>query len=130
MKRLPAKTKELLSPFFPSINLDRVILIDRGLIRLILPLIHANGITFGHRIYLADELNEDIIGIRLIGHELTHVKQYHEKGFFGLMIKYLFDYLGNRLKGKDRYASYMNISFEREAYVMEARIYREMMDLG
>lgn len=60
------------------------------------------AITFGNTIFYFDEITEQILM-----HELVHVRQYKELGFFGFLKKYLKEY---KEKG------YSSISLEIEAY--------------
>ena len=48
----------------------------------------------------------------LITHELEHVRQYREAGFFGFLARYLRDYLGWRVRGFGHMAAYRRIPAE------------------
>jgi hypothetical protein len=136
MKRIPSEIKNILAPFFPTLNLDRIRLYTGGLrIGYILLLINrATAITFGKRIYFARGMLDDLVhsglaGIALIAHELTHVRQYQEIGFLKFLNLYLRDYLRSRINGKDHYTAYLNVSFEQEAYACEKEIFEKLKTL-
>ena len=52
----------------------------------------------------------------LIRHELIHVRQIKEVGFFKFYISYIWQYLLGRFQGLNHSESYLAISFEVEAY--------------
>jgi hypothetical protein len=128
-KLLSRRLKELLSPFFPTLDLDKVVLVDDGLCfgRILVAMLNASAITFWNKIYFRRGINQSTErGIGIISHELVHVAQYKEMGFFKLIIRYLGEYVKNRLRGEDRVSAYMNVCFEREAYMSEAEILKEL----
>ena len=70
------------------------------------------AIVFGHTIHLHNISRQQFLNDeRLMRHELCHVKQYEENGFFGFLIKYLVESI--------RYG-YTNNRFEVEAREAEA----------
>jgi len=126
MKRISPETKKLLSPFFPTINLDKIRLYSGGLRlgHLILLLNRATAITFGKKIFFARGMLDESTptGITLIAHELTHVRQYQETGYLRFLYRYLRDYIQSRIEGKNHHSAYLNVSFEQEAFGYEREI--------
>lgn len=55
----------------------------------------------------------------IVKHEMTHVAQIRRIGFMQFYIKYLMEYLKNRLAGQPHFTAYENISYEIEARAME-----------
>ena len=51
----------------------------------------------------------------LIRHELVHVRQWRRHGVIGFGVRYLGDYLRQRLRGRGHWAAYRRIRFEIEA---------------
>jgi len=69
------------------------------------------GITFNPYIFLAEKKKE-----RLVNHEMIHIEQYKECGFFGFLSKYVRFWFKDYLKYKSYNTAYMRIPFEKEAY--------------
>ena len=68
---------------------------------------HSVVMVVGKTIYLYNICKEDfLVDERLVKHELCHVRQYHQHGYFGFLIKYLWE---SYRKG------YYNNKFEVEA---------------
>ncbi len=133
MKRISPETKNILAPFFPTLNLDHIRLYSGGLRLgyLILLLNRAKAITFGKKIFFVRGVLDDSIPLRqngmiLIAHELTHVRQYQEMGFLKFLYRYLRDYLRSRIEGKDHYSAYLNVRFEQEAYNYEREVFEKL----
>lgn len=84
----------------------------------------ARGYASRDDIYLAAGWNPDpdLEALALLAHELVHVRQYRELGAWRFRLAYLREYLAGRLRGLGHDAAYRNISFEREARVVEARV--------
>ncbi len=75
------------------------------------------GVTLW-RIVLADpEMFDDEPDrlARFVIHELVHVRQFAELGYFRFMFRYVKDYLAGRLRGEDHRTAYLAISAEEEA---------------
>lgn len=69
------------------------------------------AIVFGHTIHLHGTSREDFLrNKRWLRHELCHVRQYEQEGYFGFLIKYVWEWMR---KGYDQ------ISFEVEARAAE-----------
>ena len=118
--------KNLLAPFFPSLKLEEVVLIDSGISigKVIMTLFGASAITFGDNIYFAKRLDQsNVFDVALIGHELVHVEQYKKLGMIRFLIRYLFEFVMNLAREKNCKRAYMAISFEREAYRTEKMIF-------
>lgn len=59
---------------------------------------------------------------RLVVHELVHVRQYLDRGYFSFMSRYVADYWRGRLAGKDGRQAYLDIPAEVEAREVTARV--------
>ena len=127
---LPEQAIRLLQPFFPRLNLRRVHVDDSSpYSQWLIGQAGAGGLTVGNHIYFARGAYEPatVDGLALIGHELTHVQQYQDRGRAGFFWRYGTDYLRNRLNARQEpYQAYEDIRAEQEAYQMEARIRREL----
>ncbi len=60
---------------------------------------------------------KDRYDFQLIQHELIHHKQQIELLILPFYIFYLLEYLYHRFKGRNHNEAYLNISFEKEAYL-------------
>ena len=85
--------------------------------RLLLPR-NVAAITLGRRIWIARELPPAEMEV-LLRHELVHVRQMERHGVFVFLVRYLREYLANRVRGMGHDAAYRAISFEREAFAAE-----------
>jgi RHS repeat-associated protein len=114
--------KDKLGPFFPGLNLDNL---D---IQLGIPwwaIGKPAGFTVGNTVYVDPaQYNESTAsGLGLIGHELQHVQQFQSNGGIpGFGAKYIGEYLGKRLEGKNHRDAYRDISYEREAFTTQREI--------
>jgi hypothetical protein len=72
----------------------------------------AAAITIGPVVSIRRARAEDE---RLVRHELVHVRQWRELGFFGFLRIYLTSYVYWRLKGYGHWAAYRRIPLECEA---------------
>ncbi|HEX9460646.1 MAG TPA: DUF4157 domain-containing protein [Thermoanaerobaculia bacterium] len=81
------------------------------------PFVHRNvvAITFGRRIYLAEEG----AGEAILRHELVHVRQAEELGLVRFLGRYIAEYVRNRRRGMGHDEAYRAISFEVEAFTAE-----------
>jgi hypothetical protein len=52
---------------------------------------------------------------RFVIHELVHLRQFAELGYFRFMFRYLREYLQGRFRGQDHPTAYLAISAEEEA---------------
>ena len=74
-------------------------------------LIGARAITIYPYVFYADEKISSIIYI----HEMVHVKQIEQDGFFKFYTLYLFYYLKNRYNSMTHKQAYLNVPYEIEA---------------
>lgn len=71
-----------------------------------------SGITIGSLISVRRDAAGDS---HLLRHELEHVRQWHEHGPVGFLLRYLGSYIGARLNGHSHADAYRRIPFEVEA---------------
>lgn len=120
--KLPGNLIDELSPFFPSLDLERI-KIYTTIPRFIkfASRVTPSAITIGERIYFESNGRHgydphSIEGLELIAHELTHVEQFKRfssRAAFGL--RYIADYGNNRRRGMRPDDAYLNIKYEKEA---------------
>jgi len=81
------------------------------------------AMTIGHWIFVDPSvLNGDQTKLSLLViHELTHVRQWFDLGFFGFLRRYLGDYLHGRSHGLTHRDSYLAIGLEVEARRVQTR---------
>lgn len=84
------------------------------------------GVTI-HRLVFVDR--EVLLGDphrlgRLVIHELVHVRQFNDAGYFGFMSRYIRDYAGGLLSGKKLRQAYLDVAAEREARELTAELVR------
>jgi hypothetical protein len=60
---------------------------------------------------------QDLRDARLIRHEYIHIWQQIELLIIPFYILYLLNYLWNRVKGQGHHQAYLNICFEKEAFM-------------
>jgi hypothetical protein len=82
------------------------------------------AITLGRRVYLSETL-EGLARERILAHELVHVAQIERVGLVRFYVRYLREYLGNRLEGMPASEAYRRISFEQEALIIETSVNSE-----
>jgi hypothetical protein len=73
------------------------------------------AITLGRRIYL----QSGIADLRLLRHELAHVRQIQRLGLFRFYRLYACEYVSNRRRGWPSAEAYRRISLEIEAFAAE-----------
>ena len=107
-KALSRCTKNWLKPYFPDLDLDSIN-IHSG-IPWYVP-IDADGYTDGTDIYIkpGQYKPNSIDGQGLVGHELTHTRQYQQNGNWPFKLRYLWDSAKNLGYGPE-------VPFEKEAY--------------
>lgn len=76
------------------------------------------AITLGRRIWIARALPEAELEA-LLRHELVHVRQMERLGVVVFLLRYLGEYIANRVRRMGHDAAYRAISFEREAFAAE-----------
>jgi hypothetical protein len=121
--KLPEEVVQLLAPFFPGFDLNRV-RIHEGVPRYVVG--DPVGYADRHNIYLAPGAYrvDTIEGLVLIAHEVAHCRQYHQHGTWRFRARYLAAYFKNRWRGMNHLKAYRNISFEIEAREIEAEVHR------
>lgn len=94
----------------------------------------AGAVTFGRRVLCSaaawqrlatngdGDSAPDPGALALAAHEVVHVLQYHRDGFLPMLGRYLGEYLRGRLAGRSHAAAYRAISYEREAFAVEAAV--------
>jgi hypothetical protein len=65
---------------------------------------------------LLSDTKENITKTYLLEHEFIHVAQIRKEGVLKFYTNYLFQFVKNFIKSKDRIEAYMNIPYEIEAY--------------
>ena len=89
-------------------------------ILIVIPSLNVNAMALFPFILLReDAMRNDAV---LLNHERIHLKQQAELLVLPFYILYLFNYLANRLAYKGHHQAYLNIVFEREAYLQEANL--------
>ena len=78
----------------------------------------AGAMTLGKTIYVRPGREDDDV---LIAHELVHVRQWHELGRIGFLVRYLSSYLVNLVRLRRHMAAYRAIPLEIEAREEAAR---------
>ena len=76
------------------------------------------AITLGRRIWVARELPPAELET-LLRHELVHVRQMERLGVLMFLLRYVAQYVRNRVRGLGHDAAYRAISFEKEAFAAE-----------
>lgn len=61
---------------------------------------------------------------RLVVHELVHVRQWHDHGRVGFLIRYLAEYVKGRIRGHGHREAYLGIGLEVDARRVVDRITR------
>ena len=130
--RLSAKTHQQLETFFrlyfedENLKLPEVEIYLRRGAKFVIKLIRVDGITIGRRVFINpdlafyDENKRLCLSKNLLSHELTHVVQYNQLGFFGFLYKYIKDYFiilrqKKTWNSEARMESYWEIPHEIEA---------------
>lgn len=121
---LPPLLRARLARYFPGFDLDAVRL-HEGVPRYVRG--QPRGYVNRHRVYLAagwrDDADPELLA--LLAHELVHVRQYRELGAWRFRWAYLREYFAGRRRRLGHEAAYRNISFERAAREIEARVRRD-----
>ncbi len=110
-----------------SLKLPQIqIYVKRGA-GLITKFLRVHGITLGRHIFIKpsmakyDQKKRLQISKNLLAHEVTHVVQYQQLGFFGFLFKYLKDYFVI-LRGKKKWDVFSRMEAYREIpHEIEAR---------
>lgn len=88
--------------------------------RLLTAVLGASGVALGRRLFFSSAGARLLDGgaaaaAGLAAHEVAHVLQYRRHGFFGMLARYLGDYLRGRLARLGHRGAYLAIGFECEA---------------
>jgi len=120
-KMLPDRARNLLAPYFPELDLDRVRIKD-GLPWYVPMRVAAYtdrySIYFARGAYNPDSLK----GLALIAHELAHCAQYKRHGTWRFRVMYLWSSLVNLLRLPSFAHAYLHNRFEVAARVIARRV--------
>jgi hypothetical protein len=99
--------------------------------RLVTRCLGASGVAFGRRLFFSPAGSRCLDGrgvsaAALAAHEVAHVLQYRRHGFFGMLARYVWEYLRGRRAWLGHDAAYRGIGFEREARELAERV-RELL---
>lgn len=79
------------------------------------------GLTFYPFVFLADK--DDKLNEVFINHEKIHIRQQLELLIVPFYLWYFLEFLYRWIQFKDKKKAYLNISFEREAYLNEKNLH-------
>ncbi len=97
-----------------------MIIISNRIIVKIITFNFARAITIFPFVFVSDKRSkEDKV---LINHEMIHIRQQIEMLIIPFYIWYLLEFLFRLIQYGTRYDAYVNISFEKEAYVNESNL--------
>lgn len=83
-----------------------------------------DGFVVGDHVFYKEHYTS--ISKKLKYHELTHVIQFKENGILNFLAKYSYEYFYNIFVGKmSKNQAYRNISFEKEAFLVEEYINKQ-----
>jgi hypothetical protein len=82
------------------------------------------AITLGRTVYVSERVlaKSDHELLKLVQHELTHVRQVAQLGLMRFLYRYVREYISLRRAGMKSFQAYEEISFEREARAAEAAV--------
>ena len=124
---LPTEAIRALQPFFPTFDLARIRLRE-GIPRYVIgePLGYVEGST----IYLRKGVfqPETTDGLALLAHEIAHCQQYERLGTRRFLVRYVWAYCRNRLRGMNHDAAYRDIPFEIEARRIEDFVFETLQE--
>ena len=82
-----------------------------------------SALTLGRHVFVHPRLLKDRETLaRVVLHELVHVRQFEEKGFFSFLWRYVGDYWSRRWAGLTPREAYLAIPAEEEAREVVDRI--------
>jgi RHS repeat-associated protein len=120
---VPAGIREILAPYFPTIDLGRVEVVRFNAFLRVFGDFH--GMTVNSLIFAPPDLYSRTMTdqVEFFAHELTHVEQYQRLGLWKFKNQYFGEYrYGRRTLGLDRFWAYYRISLE-----VEARWYEDLV---
>ncbi|MBI2450287.1 MAG: DUF4157 domain-containing protein [Candidatus Nealsonbacteria bacterium] len=90
IERLDEKTQEILKPWYPDLDLNKVKLVRGGIVACFFAkFFNAGAVTIGRNIYFPNKSRQELW---LFVHELKHVEQYEKLGVGRFLLKYIFDW--------------------------------------
>ncbi|HXG94188.1 MAG TPA: DUF4157 domain-containing protein [Blastocatellia bacterium] len=124
--KLPERARELLAPYFPEINLEKVRIWPNG-IPFYVPM-KAAAYTGRNRIHFARGVYDprSYEGLALIAHELTHVAQYEKHGVWRFRLMYVKSWLVELFRNRSFNEAYRQNCFEVEARAVEQKVYDDL----
>ena len=129
MNGLPRHVKKKLKSHFKGFDLDRI-QIRTGIPRHVrmFAAIEPRAYASGSILYFSEGVYDprSKAGIALIGHEVTHCRQYAEFRTWRFRLRYLGHYLKNRMKGMTPADAYESIPFDQEARRMQSLILSDL----
>lgn len=126
-RELPAHIKALLAPYFPGLDLDAVRVLE-GIPWYVA--MDADAYTDRHLIYFKPGKYDTRTpqGIALIGHEITHCRQYRSYGTWRFRAAYSSCWARKLFEHRSWERAYFLNPFEVEARTMEERIYNDIIN--
>jgi Domain of unknown function (DUF4157) len=125
---LPDDVKQRLSPYFPDLDMD-AILVNLDGIPWYVPN-KMDAFTNGYKIYFAPgRFNpRTASGIALIAHELTHCDQFRRHGTWIFRFRYGWSWLVELLRNKSFHEAYYRNHFEVEARATQDKVQNDFYD--
>jgi Domain of unknown function (DUF4157) len=125
---LPDEVRDLLAPYFPGLDLDRIVLNLTGIPWYVPKKMDA--FTNRHHIYFARGRFHPgtASGVALIAHELTHCDQFKRHGTWIFRVKYGWSWLVELLRNMSFNEAYYQNRYEVEARAMQNKVYLEIWD--
>ena len=121
---VPPCVRKLLSPYFPKLDFDSVNL--HNMVPLPADVV---GFTWDNDVFITPSQYDihSALGIALIGHELTHVQDFQLLGKNGFAALYGINFgINYYFNGNNFDQAYRDVSFERDARAMEAKIHDDL----
>ncbi len=126
---LPDHVKEILAPYFPAFELDKIRVFE-GIPFYVT--MDATAYTDGNHIFFKPGAfdPDSIAGIALIGHEVMHSVQFQQHGKWRFRARYLTNWGKQYQAHRNLNHAYYYNEFEIEARAMEERIYSDLLSLN
>jgi len=116
---LDAATATTLQPWFPSLALSKVRIVEAGPVCwFVRNVLRQGAMTFSPFIFFGRDTwdGASLVSIALLAHELRHIEQYRERGHVMFLARYFRDLARNRF----RYSR--DLPLEAECYALQARV--------
>ncbi|MGH8242953.1 MAG: RHS repeat-associated core domain-containing protein [Steroidobacteraceae bacterium] len=130
---LPRAVIDTLQPYFAGFDLTQI-RIYNGIPKLVKAFaeVDPDAYTSRNRIYFAESVYDpnSASGIALIGHEILHSRQYREIGTWHFRARYYKEYRAGIKRSLSEGEAYRNISLERAAYELQAKIETDLIAAG